>query len=134
MGIEVQGARELRRTLKAAGVDLGDLKASHKQAATIAAHASAALAPKKSGRLAATIRASGTTTAGIIRTGTKAVPYAPAVHWGRHYWPNRSHARRTRSEVRAQPFLSDGATSSEGRWLPIYEHTVEKALAQIKGK
>jgi hypothetical protein len=129
----VEGGRKLRATLKAAGDDLTDLKQANKDAAEIAARASAALAPEVSGKLRRTIRAAGTKSAGIIRAGTKAVPYGPAVHWGRLWWPNKQASPRHISKVRPQPFLSDGATSSEGRWLPVYEKQLEEIISRIEG-
>lgn len=133
-GIQVVGARELRRSLKAAGEDLADLKAANAEAASIAARASADLAPRgPSGKLQATIRGSGTKTAGIVRAGNKRVPYAAAVHWGRNYWPNAKHSRRTKSKTSAQPFISEGAQNSEGQWLPVYERTVAGIIERIDG-
>lgn len=121
--VHVDGARKLRATLKAAGDDLTDLKAAHREAAQIAAHASAALAPVgPTGRLQRTIRASGTKTAGVIRAGTARVPYVPVIHWG---WPRR--------HIKAQPFLSDGARDSEGRWLPVYINHLETIVNRIEG-
>lgn len=132
-GVRVDGARQLRASLKAAGETLEDLKGAHREAADIAARASAALAPDRSGGLRATIRGAGTNTAGIIRAGKKSVPYAAAVHWGRRFWPNKSHPRSTRSVVLGQPFLSEGAQDSEGRWLPIYEAVLDTAIDKVKG-
>jgi len=133
MAVEIQGGRQLRKSLKEAGDDLGDLQDSHKQAATIAANASADLAPRITGRLSRTIRAAGTKSAGIVRAGTKAVPYGPAVHWGRLFWPNRSSTPRYRSVVRAQPFISEGARNSEGQWLPVYERALDDSIQRVKG-
>lgn len=132
-GLEVEGARELRRTLRRAGSDLKDLKKANAKAANIAAIASASLAPKRSGRLAQTIRSSGTNTAGIIRAGTARVPYANAVHWGRKMWPNRTSPRAVRSMVTPNPFISDGARNSEGRWRPVYESELEEIIFRIRG-
>lgn len=121
---EVEGGRQLRKTLREAGDDLTDLKAAHRQAAGIAADAAAARAPRLTGRLSATIRAAGTKTAGIVRVGNNTrVPYANPIHWGwfrRHIQPN--------------PFASEGAQESQPTWLPIYERVVDEALNQIKGK
>lgn len=118
---EVVNGKQIRRQLKQAGEDLSDLKAAHREAARIAAEASADLAPVKSGRLAKTIRASGTNTAGIIRAGNNTrVPYAAPIHWG---WYRRG--------IKPQPFLSDGATSSESRWVPVYEVALDGAIKRI---
>lgn len=129
---EVEGGRQLRATLKEADEQLADLKAAHAEAAAIAARASAALAPKRSGRLADTIRSSGTKTAGIVRAGLKAVPYAPAIHWGWGSRPNRAKKWRG-GPIPANPFISRGAQDSEGRWIRVYENHVEQALAKVKG-
>jgi len=120
---EVAGGRQLRKTLREAGEDLSDLKDVHKQAATLAANRSKQLAPERSGRLLATIRAAGTKTAGIVRIGNNTrVPYAPVVHWGwaaHHIAPN--------------PFASKGAQQSESTWLPLYERYIGNTLNKIEG-
>lgn len=120
--VQVRGARQLRASLKKAGKDLQDMKAAHAAVAALVAAAAAQRAPKRTGRLATSIRGSGTTTAAVIRAGFKSVPYAGPIHWG---WPARG--------IAAQPFLSEAATGSEGAWLPIYEGAVEAAIDQVKG-
>lgn len=121
--VQIDGARELRRTLRAAGDDLEDLKEANQVAAEIAAAAARSRAPKRSGRLAADIRASGTKTAGIVRAGRKKLPYAGPIHWG---WPARG--------IEAQPYLADGAKSTEPVWIPIYQKMIDDALQKVKGK
>ncbi|MFF5793964.1 hypothetical protein ACFY5D_18120 [Paeniglutamicibacter sp. NPDC012692] len=122
--VTVEGAKRLRSTLRKAGHDLSVMKEAHADAASIAAEAARARAPMgPTGRLIRSIRSSGTTTAGIVRSGYKSVPYAGPIHWG---WAARS--------IKANEFMSDGATSSESRWLPVYEAGVQKALNQVQGK
>lgn len=121
--IEVEGARELRRTLRAAGDDLSDLKDANQQAAEIAASAARVEAPRRSGRLAGDIRASGTKTAGIIRAGRKKLPYAGVIHYG---WPARG--------IEAQPYLTAGAQNTEPIWVPLYERMMKEATEKVKGK
>lgn len=119
---EVRGARQLRATIKKANGDLTDLKAAHAAVAALVSKVAAARAPKRTGRLAASVRGSGTNTTAFIRAGFKSVPYAGPIHWG---WPAR--------HIKAQPFLSEAATRTEGQWLPIYEGAVEQALGEVKG-
>lgn len=120
---EVRGGRQLRKTLRAAGDDLADLKDVHKQAATIAADRAASRAPRRTGRLAATIRASGTKTAGIVRVGNNTrVPYANPIHWG---WKKRN--------ITANPFASHGAQESEPTWVQLYQRYIDTTLDSIKG-
>lgn len=120
---ELQGGRQFRKGLRAAGDDLSDLKTVHGQAATIAAGRARQLAPSVSGRLAATIRAAGTKTAGIVRVGNNTkVRYAGPIHWG---WKARN--------IRPNPFASEGATDSQTTWLPLYLRYTDAALSKIKG-
>jgi len=137
--VEVQGARQLRRTLKAAGEDLADLKAAHKQASTIALGGISPLVPVRSGRLAATLRAAGTNTAGIVRAGKKAVPYAGMVQWGRKRWPSmistpKDPYKQVNSFVKPRLFMTDGAKATEPEWVAVYEAALDRAMNQIKGK
>lgn len=121
---EVEGGRSLRKQLRAAGVDLTDLKAVHRQAAQLSANRAAQKAPEVTGRLRATIRAAGTKTAGIVRVGNNTrVPYAPVVHWG---WKARG--------IPANPFASQGAQEAQPVWLPLYTRHIDSTLSQIKGK
>ena len=55
--LKVVGLNELVRTMKKAGLDITDLKAAHARAGEIVAHEAAAIAPRRSGRLAGSIRA-----------------------------------------------------------------------------
>lgn len=121
--VQVAGARELRRQLKAAGDDLEDLKAANKEAAHIVELSSVALAPVTTGALMHSIRSSGTKTAGIVRAGRSSLPYAGPIHWG---WPKRN--------IKAQPFMLNAAHQSESRWVEAYSELVDKALAKVKGQ
>lgn len=127
-GLKLEGGRNLRRTLREAGSDLTELKDANAQAASIVAGRAQSWAPVVSGRLAATVRSSGTKTAGIVRAGNNrksasGVPYAAPIHWG---WKARN--------IRANPFLSYSAQSTEPTWLALYESLVNTALSKIKGK
>lgn len=121
-GIQVRGSRQLRSSLRAAGGDLAQLKAAHKEAADIAKGGALGRVPVRTGKLRATVRATGTNTAGILRAGYARVPYAGAIHWG---WP--AH------HIEANPFLSDGSTETQPQWLPVYENAVDTAIEQVRG-
>lgn len=126
-GLKLEGGRNLRRTLREAGSDLTELKDANAQAAGIVAGRAQSWAPVSSGRLAATVRSSGTKTAGIVRAGNNrksasGVPYAGPIHWG---WKARN--------IRANPFMSYSAQATEPTWLKLYDSLVNKALSKIKG-
>ena len=141
-GVIVRGAPRLRRTLRAAGDDLSDLKAAHLGAATIAATAAQALAPRKTGRTAATVRPGATKTAAIIRAGRSSMPWVGRVHYG-DPGTGRSGVRAALTRVRhrlaggghIQPhtYLIDGAHNTEPQWTAVYNAAVDKALQQVEG-
>lgn len=127
-GLKIEGGRQLRRTLREAGSDLQDLKESNAAAAGIVSGKAKSWAPTRSGRLMASVRSSGTKTAGIVRAGNNrksknGVPYAAPIHWG---WKARN--------IKANPFLSYSAQATEPTWIRLYESLVNKALSKIKGK
>lgn len=121
-GIRVEGAANLRRTMRRAGEDLQDIKDAHAAAGAIVGGRARAEAPRRSGRLAASVRWSGTNTTATIRAGFARVPYAAPIHWG---WPARG--------IKSQPFISEAATSTEAQWTALYEQAVERILGRVKG-
>ena len=120
--VKVEGAARLRRTLRQAGIDLADLKASHAEAGQIAAAGGKARAPRITGTLASTIRSTGTNTGATIRAGFARVPYAGAIHWG---WPGHN--------IEPNPFLTEGAQDTEPEWVAVYQAAIDEALNQIGG-
>ena len=119
---EVEGAKELRRTLKKAGDDLSDLKAAHAETATIVATAAQSGAPRRTGRLSGSIRGSGTKTMAIVRAGGAKVPYAGVQEYG---WPRRN--------IPAQPYIVPAAHDTESTWMGRYEDAVKRLLGKVKG-
>lgn len=106
--------------MKEAGLDLGELKEAHLSAARMVV--AATHAPRRSGRLAGTVRGSGTKTAAVVRAGRSSVPYAGPIHWG---WRAR--------HIRPNPFLTRAAQETEPAWTEVYLAQVESILGQIRG-
>jgi len=119
-GLQVEGGRQLRASLKRAGIKLDDLKAAHKAAAEVVQ--SHAVAPNRTGRLAASTRSAGTQSAAIVRAGGAAVPYAGPIHWG---WPDRG--------IEAQPWIYDAAQASRDQWEGVYMDAVQHIINEIEG-
>lgn len=121
--LRIDGGRQLRAGLTGLDGGLDDLKAAHKEAASIAAGGAAARVPVVSARLKATIRAAGTKTAGIIRVGSKArAPHAGPINYG---WKKRN--------IAPSYFLNDGAQATEPRWIPVYQNHLTRLVEKIEG-
>jgi hypothetical protein len=118
--VQVIGARQLRATLKRAGDDLQDLTDAHGKISRIVVGATRA--PRRTGRLAGSVRGSGTKTVATVRAGRASVPYAGPIHYG---WP----ARR----IAPNPFLTDAAHATEPTWTAVYTQTVNRLLEKVKG-
>jgi hypothetical protein len=120
--LQVEGARQLRASLKRAGLDVQDLKAAHRAVADMVARESRASAPHRTGRLAASVRGAGTQREAIVRAGRKTVPYAGPIHWG---WPSR--------HIAAQPWLYETAQRTEHTWAGTYLDALEHIIDRIEG-
>lgn len=136
-GFHLEGGRQLRKALKEAGNDLSDLKTTHKRAADVVAAASRGKVPVRTGRLKGTIRAAGTKTVGIIRAGTKRVPYAPCVHWGRMIWPSKEaqpNPPRSPHEAFIYPrlYVSDAARETEPKWIVDYLKKIDELAKRVE--
>lgn len=118
--VRLDGGRQLRAGLTNVEGGLADLKAAHKEAAGIAAAGATRYAPKVTSSLTRTIRAAGTARAGIVRAGNKKVPYAGPQNYG---WSRRN--------IRATYFLNDGATSTEGRWIGVYQDHLTELVEKL---
>ena len=118
--LEVQGLRELVRALKAAGEDVTELKALNGKAAAIVQDAAAPRTPRRSGKLAASVRTGASNRGGRVMAGKASVPYAGPIHWG---WARRN--------IKAQPWLADAASASEDRWTDVYTEGMDELLDKI---
>jgi hypothetical protein len=128
--VEVQGLKALRKTLKAAGVDLADLKAEHKRVADFVARASAPRAPRSpagsnrgpSGTLAASVRGAGLQTGAVVRLGRASVPHAGPIYWG--------HPAR---HITGRQWIHETADSTSDQWTGLYLAALEDIIRQVEG-
>lgn len=120
--LRVEGARQLRASLKRAGLELDDLKAIHAEVATLVSDVAKSRAPHRSGKLANSIRPAGTKSKSMVRAGFASVPYAGPIHWG---WRKRN--------ITANPFISDAAQSTETTWLARFNTEIERIVNTIEG-
>lgn len=67
--VTVEGARQLRATLRRAGRDMQDLKDAHAQVSTYVANAAKGRTPRVTGTLAGSIRGNRAATSAVIKAG-----------------------------------------------------------------
>lgn len=119
-GIRVQGLDEIRRGLRRLNSELPkELTRIHKKAATVVADAARARAPRRSGRLAGSIKPQAGQRYARVAAGRKAVPYAGPIHFG---WPKRN--------IAPQPFLTDSVEAHAPRILDDYLRELTDLVAE----
>ena len=121
--VRVEGLKRLRATMRKASLDMTQLRDLNRAAASRVAVVARNSTPRRSGRLAASLRSSASQRAGTVKAGRKSIPYAGVVHWG---WPKRN--------IKAQPWLVDAAKATEPAWIEEYLMGVERMLDQVEGK
>ncbi len=120
-GIEVHGAKELRRALKSLPKEYRrELATIHKKAVKPVVDTAKQIAPRRSGRLAGSIRALGSQTMGQVAVGKKAVPYAGVIHYG---WPARN--------IAAQPFLEEALSRRQTQVLNIWLKNQDRLIDKV---
>lgn len=121
--VRIDGLREVRSAIRGISDDLdrerarGALKELNADAAKIVAQRAIAIVPRRSGRLADTIRPSGTQKSARVRAGFKRVPYAGPIHFG---WGARG--------IRPQPFLYDALDARRQQVIDVYERGVDRLI------
>jgi hypothetical protein len=120
--VKVEGAKELRAAIKRAENSglAKELKQAHRDAAELVAYEAQTIVPVISSRLLESIRPSGTQTAGIVRAGKAAVPYAGPIHFG---WAKRG--------IEPNPFLYDAADARVDEVIDTYQTAVDAVIDQI---
>lgn len=116
-GAQVVGAERCAATLLAAGERLEHLDHAAAGTSRVVAAAGAMRAPRRTGRLAMSVRAAPNGGTAVAQTS---LVYAPYVHWGTRY-------------MRARPFLTDAARQTQPVWQALYAADADRALGIVKG-
>lgn len=120
--VQVQGMRQLARTLNQSEDEIDTLKQAHTAVARLVAQAAAGDAPKRTGALAGTARPAQQKRRARVYWGRAAVPYGGPIHYG---WPARN--------IRPQPFVSGAAVRTQTIWVGMYRSSVDRSLERVKG-
>lgn len=99
--VRVSGLRDLVRNLERAGVAAEDIKEVMGDAGEIVVRKAVSVAPSRTGKLKANIRASKAKTKASIKAGSARVPYARFVYFGRY------NAEKGGLYQKENPFLFD---------------------------
>ncbi len=119
--LRVTGAKELAKKIrKMESKELrSELRAANKAGAELVAEAAEDEAPRLSGRLAKSVKATAGQSSAAVRAGTAArAPYAGPIHFG---WSTRG--------IRANPFLYRGLAKKSDDLRKVYEDKI-RGLAE----
>ena len=88
-GVRVEGLNQLTRNLLTLGLEIDDVKEAFGGIAAEAAQVAAGFAPKRTGRLAASVRGNRAKNKAVVMAGRASVVYAGPINYG---WPARKIA------------------------------------------
>jgi hypothetical protein len=125
--VTVEGADTLARTLKAAARDLADLTDANRAVAGRLRDAGARTAPRRTGRLAGSVRALAPTADTV--TVVAAAPYAKPIHFG----VGPRVGLRGPHNIRSRPWLYAVLTDRTGQVVGVYADAVDSALGKVRG-
>lgn len=120
--MRVEGLNKLVRDLQKLGLEVEDLKEAFGGIAAEGADLASSFAPKRSGRLAASVRGNRAKNKAVVMAGRASVKYAGPINYG---WPARNIAASSfmaRADVALQPEALQAITDA------IEEKIREKGL------
>ena len=111
-GVRVEGLNQTVRALQKLGVEVTDLKAVFSEISSEGARLASSFAPKRTGKLAASVRGNKAKNKAVVVAGKARVPYAGAINYGwkkRGIAPAHFMAKADKAmETRAYKMLEDG--------------------------
>ena len=119
MKITVEGGASLMRTLKRAGADIDDMKDTNQRVARQVAAVASSLAPRRSGRLAGSVKGNRAVAQAVIRSR---LPYAGPIHWG---WQSRG--------IRPNPFMVEAVNRTQPAIESWYLADLDRILGTVRG-
>lgn len=134
--VSIEGANELARLIRKLGDDelRKMLRTANKRAAEIVVRKAEPHVPVRTGKLKASLRATGTQRVGDARAGGARAPYAAAVHWGRRRGNVGSSPGNHKGPnvVQKNPFLYDAAQQSTGEIVDVYTQEVNRVISLLR--
>ena len=131
--VKLEGAAAVRRAIRRMQGDLSALGEVHAQVAEIVIRYAKTIAPRKSGALAADMRATKTRNRASVNAGRARVPYAGPVHWG---WPTRPKYDEARGlwggPIPGNPFITEAAQTTETAWIQYYARELQRLATRAE--
>ena len=135
--MKVTGAKELRKAIRQiedAAAKKGmqaDLKGAYRTAARVVEVSAKQEAPRRSGRLAGSIKAKGTLAgASVVAGGLKAVPYAGPIHYGWPSRPNKSKGWRG-GPIKANKFMTRALEASVPEVVDVLSAELQRVMNKV---
>lgn len=120
--LNAKGLTRLARTLRQAGADMTDLKRAYRRMADAVKPEVSQAAPRKSGRLARSVRSSATQKGGVVRAGRASIPYAGVINYG---WPGHN--------ITGRHYMETGLDRAQDEVEDLFAQAIQQALDQIQG-
>lgn len=118
-GVQIEGLNRVVRDLQRFGVEVADLKEAFSSIAAEGSRLAASMAPRRSGRLAATIRGNRAKNKAVVIAGKARVPYAGAINYG---WPRRN--------IKASLFMQRADAALAPRAVGMLEEGLGRAIGR----
>lgn len=119
--IKVEGLNKLTRQMKQLGDDVTSaVKELNGELAADVADTARRKVPRRSGALAGSIRSSGQARTGVVRAGSRGVPYAGVIHFG---WAARN--------IRPTPFLYDALDERRQDVINRWSNELDRIVGKV---
>lgn len=118
--VRVEGLNKTLKALQSYGVEVADLKDTMAGIAREGATLAARYAPKRSGRLAGTVRGNKAKAKAVVIAGRARVPYAGAINYG---WPKRG--------IKAALFMQRADKELAPRAVEMLEAGLDRAAGKV---
>lgn len=118
-GVRIEGLNKFIRNLEALGADVDDLKGAFSAIASEGARLASSFAPKRTGRLASSIRGNKSKNKAVVSAGKKSVPYAGAINYG---WPRRN--------IQKSSFMQKADNVMQPRALVLLERNLDQVIRE----
>lgn len=105
------------RALRALGVDVGDMRNAFSTLSDEGARIAARRAPRRTGRLAGSVRGAQGISKAVISAGDSTVPYAGAINYG---WPARG--------ISAAGFMQQADQELEPKVVQLLEQDIDTSI------